>query len=106
VIVDAAFLERAERERFEKLAKDLSIPFAVAAHKASRQTLQARILSRDGDASEAGLAVLEAKEQSAEPLDEEELLHAAQFSEIFREWGKLFSIIGKHAPFSLPCRGR
>lgn len=103
VIVDAAFLERSERERFWALARELSVPFAIAALGASRQTLQARILSRKGDASEAGIAVLEAKEQSAEPLDGEELLHAAHFSETLREWGKLLSIIGKRAPFSLPC---
>ncbi len=103
VIVDAAFLEKAERKRFEKLAEELRVPFAIAVLKASRQTLETRILSRRNDASEAGIAVLDAKEKSVEPLDGEELHHVAEFSESIEQWDRLLAIIGKRAPVSLPC---
>jgi aminoglycoside phosphotransferase family enzyme len=103
VIVDAAFLEKAERLRFEKLAQEICVPFAIAALKTSRGTLVSRILARRGDASEAGIAVLDAKEKIVEHLDAEELRHAAEFSENVEQWDRLLAIIGKRAPSSLPC---
>lgn len=102
VIVDAAFLEKAERRHFEKLANELCVPFAIAALKTSRQTRVSRILSRRNDASEAGIAVLDAKEKIVEQLDEEELRHAAEFSENAGQWDRLMAIIGKRARASLP----
>jgi predicted kinase len=102
VIVDAAFLEKSERRRFETMAAEHCVPFAIAALKASRQTLMSRILSRENDASEAGIDVLDAKEKSSEPLDGEELHHVADFSESVAQWDRLLAIIGKRAPVSLP----
>ena len=62
VIVDAASLRRAERERFRALAREAGVPFAVAACSASRETLLQRIserAARGSDASEANAAVLQ-----------------------------------------------
>ena len=79
VIVDAAFLKRAQRERFAALARGAGAAFAIASCKASAQTLRARVAERERaakDASEAGLAVLEHQLASAEPLTEDEAEHA------------------------------
>ncbi len=75
VIVDAAFLQRAWRERFAGLARGAGAAFAIATCTASRETLRVRVAQRERsgrDASEAGLAVLEHQFASAEPLTAEE----------------------------------
>jgi aminoglycoside phosphotransferase family enzyme/predicted kinase len=58
VIVDAAFLKRAERNDFRALASRLGVPFAILAPVASPDELTRRIGARQNDASEATLAVL------------------------------------------------
>ena len=78
VIVDAAFLKRAERERFAGLARDAGARFLIAACTAPAATLRARVAARERearDASEAGLAVLERQFATAEPLGEDEAGH-------------------------------
>ncbi len=75
VIVDAAFLKRAERERFAALARDAGARFLIAACTAQPATLRARVVARATearDASEAGLAVLERQFATAEPLAQDE----------------------------------
>ena len=75
VIVDAAFLKRAERERFAALARDAGARFLIAACTAQAATLRARVAARAAearDASEAGLAVLEHQFATAEPLAQDE----------------------------------
>jgi uncharacterized protein len=62
VIVDATFLERAWRDRFAALAKELDVPFCVLHYQAPEAVLRERIRQRrseDRDASDAGIAVLE-----------------------------------------------
>lgn len=59
VVVDAAFLRRDERERFRALAQALDVPFALAMLHAPAAELQRRLRQRQGDASEADLAVLD-----------------------------------------------
>jgi aminoglycoside phosphotransferase family enzyme/predicted kinase len=79
VIVDAAFLRRSWRERFAELARGAGAAFAIAACTASAATLRARVALREragGDASEAGLAVLERQFVTAEPLAADESAHA------------------------------
>ena len=73
VIVDAAFLRRAERDRFAALARDAGASFLIAACSALPATLRKRVLAREArDASEAGLAVLERQMASAQaPAPEE-----------------------------------
>ncbi len=75
VIVDAAFLKRAQRERFAELARSAGAGFLIAACSASEATLRARVALREraaSDASEAGLAVLEQQIKSREALSPEE----------------------------------
>jgi uncharacterized protein len=79
LIVDAAFLKRAQRDRFAALARAAGASFLIAECAASESTLRARVATREGearDASEAGLAVLERQLASAEPLAPDELAHA------------------------------
>lgn len=68
VIVDAAFLKRAERESFSSLASGLGIGFRILATDAPPDELRRRLLARTGDASEATVAVLERQLAWFEPL--------------------------------------
>lgn len=75
VIVDAAFLKRAERARFAALARAAGARFLIAACTAQAATLRARVAARAAearDASEAGLAVLEHQFAIVEPLAQDE----------------------------------
>jgi len=71
VIVDAAFLRRAERESFRRLAEELQVPYTIlhcqAPDEVLRQRVSARSARRD-DASEADLAVLQAQQAWLEVL--------------------------------------
>ena len=67
VIVDAAFLKRAERDAFRALASRLGVPFAILAPVAPTDELARRIAARQNDASEATLAVLVQQLQWFEP---------------------------------------
>lgn len=74
-VLDATFLKRAQRERMQRLADELHVPFLILAFEASEATLRARVARREEvgmDASEAGLAVLEHQRAGAEPLTTEE----------------------------------
>ena len=72
VILDAAFLRRDERAAARALAGELRVPFAILDCQAPPAVLRERLLARRGDASEAGVAVLEQLEAVAEPLTTEE----------------------------------
>ncbi len=79
VIVDAAFLARAERERFAALARAAGAAFVIASCSASAQTLRRRVAAREHearDASEAGIAVLERQLTAGDPLSEDEARNA------------------------------
>ena len=83
VIVDAAFLRRAERQGFEALATELRVPFSILDCSATPATLRRRVAERDAagtDASEAGLAVLERQLATHEPLDADERRAAIEVS--------------------------
>ena len=73
VVLDAAFLQRAERGQAQALAAELGLPFVILNCKAPPQVLRARLLARQSDPSEANAAVLELLRTKAEPLTEEEL---------------------------------
>jgi len=71
VIVDAAFLERARRERFRTLAQARQVPFLILDAVADESRLRARVVQRKhagGDASEAGTEVLAHQIATHEPL--------------------------------------
>jgi len=79
IVVDAAFLQHAERVRFAALAAELDVPFSIIDCQAPRHLLRERILQRQAsglDASEADVAVLEQLERMAEPLHNDEQARA------------------------------
>lgn len=76
VIVDAAFLIRADRERFRDLASRLGVSFVMASVQVPESVLRARVAGRQAqatDASEAGLAVLERQLMTREPPADHEI---------------------------------
>jgi aminoglycoside phosphotransferase family enzyme/predicted kinase len=75
VVVDATFLQRTQRRRFQCLARRLQVPWAILHCHAPAPLLAARIQARSAqgvDASEADLAVLASQQAVAEPLDAHE----------------------------------
>ncbi|MDP3412929.1 MAG: AAA family ATPase [Polaromonas sp.] len=74
VILDAAFLRRAERDQAHALARDLGMPFSIVHCEAPLPVLRERLLARRGDASEANLAVLEKLWPGTEALAADELV--------------------------------
>jgi predicted kinase len=79
VVVDAAFLRRAERDRFRALARERGVPLLIVACDARHETLRERLVRREArplDASEAGVAVLESQLATQEPLNADEIADA------------------------------
>ncbi|HEX5285963.1 MAG TPA: AAA family ATPase [Polaromonas sp.] len=75
VIIDAAFLRRAERCAFQALAAELRVPFSILHCRASEAQMRQRVAARSvvgDDASEANVNVLERQLASHEPLDGDE----------------------------------
>ncbi len=75
VIIDAAFLNRADRHAFASLAKELAVPFLIVACRAPEDVLRERVSQRQSvgrDASDADVDVLERQLATAEPLDPSE----------------------------------
>jgi aminoglycoside phosphotransferase family enzyme/predicted kinase len=72
VVLDAAFLRRAERDQAHALALALRVPFCIVRCEAPLAVLRARLLARRGDASEADAAVLEHLRETEEPLSARE----------------------------------
>ena len=73
MILDAAFLRRAERAQALKLAQALNVRFFIVVCEAPLALLRERLQARSGDASEADVAVLEQLRAVAEPLASDEL---------------------------------
>ena len=70
-IVDATFLQRAQRDAFRRLAAKLGVPFTLLEFRAHAETLRRRVTRRSAqaeDASEADLAVLHGQFAALEPL--------------------------------------
>ncbi|MDD2883038.1 MAG: AAA family ATPase [Rhodoferax sp.] len=75
VIVDAAFLRRADRDSFRTLAREAGAAFSILAPQASPEQLRERILARQAlgaDASEATLDVLAQQMKTLQPLTKDE----------------------------------
>lgn len=75
VIVDATFLQAAQRTQFSKLAEKLSIPFVILHFHAEYEVLKQRIISRqrlNNDASEATVAVLDKQIKAEQILSKQE----------------------------------
>ena len=58
VIVDAAFLDRAERDAVEQLARECGASFSGIWLEADEETLIVRVSARKGDASDATAEVV------------------------------------------------
>ena len=81
-VVDATFLARRERARFEALAARLGVPCVIASCRAPRDALERRIRRRaraGSDASEADLAVLARQIETADPLTAAERAGTVEF---------------------------
>lgn len=81
VIVDATFIRRDWRAPFAALAERLATRWRIVALDTSVEILRARVaerLTRGNDASEAGLAVLEAQLAAREPFDATEAAHVIE----------------------------
>ena len=75
VIVDASFLDRAERNRFRDLAGRAGAAFVIVSTHAAREELQRRLERRQGagdDPSEADVAVHRYQLERADALDAQE----------------------------------
>ncbi|MDO9054605.1 MAG: AAA family ATPase [Gallionella sp.] len=76
VVVDAAFLQRRERDRFRDLARRTGADFRILDMPADPAVLRERVRQRQAegnDASDADLRVLEQQLATARPLDADEL---------------------------------
>ena len=74
-IVDATFLKRAERMRFQELARSRGVPFHILSFPTDAATCCERVRLRGesrSDASEATIEILEQQLRSVEPLDDSE----------------------------------
>lgn len=76
VIVDAAFLDAARRALFTNLAKQMQLPYVILQCEASEASLRKRVVSRQHDASDADIAVLEHQLRELTPLTNDEMPHA------------------------------
>jgi len=79
VVVDAAFLQRDERDDFAAAARDWGVPFAVLDLQAPLALLHERVRARQacgGDPSEADGAVLDRLAELQQPLRADEAAHA------------------------------
>ena len=79
VVVDAAFLSRAQRQRFAQQAASLGVRCVIADLQASEAVLRERLVARAArgtDPSDADLSVLDAQLRSREPLDDSERAQA------------------------------
>jgi len=75
VVVDATFLQRAQRDAFRHLAAQLNVPCTILECRAPEETLRRRVAQRSAqadDASEADLTVLLGQFAALEPLTDEE----------------------------------
>lgn len=68
VVLDAAFLRRAERDEARALAASLGVPFSILACEAPDAVLRERLAARRNDASEADASVLDRLLAATEPL--------------------------------------
>jgi hypothetical protein len=81
VVVDAAFLKRADRDAFRALARQTGASFSILAPQATPEQLRQRIVARSAaghDASEATLAVLAQQMKTVEPLGPDEIIAPAR----------------------------
>jgi aminoglycoside phosphotransferase family enzyme/predicted kinase len=82
VLIDAACLQRWQRETFYEVAAQQHVPWRIVSCRADEATLRRRIVAREqagGDASEADLAILAHQQRHNDPLSSAELDAAIVF---------------------------
>lgn len=72
VVVDATFLDRRWRDAMAATAAGAGVPFVILEVRCPEAELRRRVAARQGDASEADLAVLEGQLADFAPLDPDE----------------------------------
>ncbi|MEJ8837302.1 bifunctional aminoglycoside phosphotransferase/ATP-binding protein [Ramlibacter sp. AN1133] len=72
VVLDAAFLRRAERDEARALARTWDVPLEIVDCEAPLEVLRDRLRARVDDPSEADLSVLERLAAAREPLGDDE----------------------------------
>jgi aminoglycoside phosphotransferase family enzyme/predicted kinase len=93
-IIDAAFLEREQRDKFRTLAVDMALPFGILACRSDKSELERRLKNRlreTSDASEAGLQVLKRQQITLAPLSAAE--QRAALTVDTRNVGEIRSVI-------------
>lgn len=81
VVVDAAFLDSAERRRFAMLAQELGVPFLILDARAGAALMRERLAmraSQGNDPSDAGATVLAQQLAGHHPLSAEEMPRVVQ----------------------------
>jgi len=78
VIVDAAFLKYEQRQVFHRLARQLGVAYIILDITAPIEMLRERIVKREHDVSDAGLAVLQHQLVNWNPLLESEIKYAVR----------------------------
>ena len=115
-LVDAAFLQRWQRDMFRDLAVDLSVPFVIVDISAKEATLRERLRQRasvGGDASDAGSAVLEHQMHTHEPLALDECVDVVPYdgelplerAHTAAAWQGVMDRLGATATVGSRCRG-
>jgi aminoglycoside phosphotransferase family enzyme/predicted kinase len=103
VVVDAAFLKRAEREPFRAFAERSGMPFTIVSFEAPEGVLRRRIAqraARGGDASEADLAVLEFQLRVREPPGMEEIPFTLKIGDARPVAGRWPALLKRRKPVS------
>jgi len=72
VVVDAAFLQSAQRRPFEQFARTANVPCRLVETQAPVEVLKQRIMARKNDVSDAGMEVLEYQLAHRQALDKKE----------------------------------
>lgn len=96
VIVDATFLDHAQRVPFQLLAERIQVPYIILAVTARAEVLQRRIIERKNDVSDATLGVLNHQLSHQRALDNDEAGYAINIDtekELDVEW--LTEVIAK-----------
>ena len=82
-MVDAAFLKRSQRDRFNELAKELGVPFFILNMQTDECKMRERIISRSNrqrDPSDAGPDTLAHQLATHDPLAEHERKYVIDIS--------------------------
>jgi len=83
VIVDAACLQRDQRELLCRVAGEQGLPFAIVSCEAALPVLRERVARREqqgADASDADLAILERQRRTSQPLGADEMAHVIRIA--------------------------